>query len=109
MIFLLLTSPYLLWLFFLAVMNLQRARDSGTLSRPAFYLGMPLLYLGLVIDFLVNTFVATIVFLEVPKEVTLTARLSRHISGSGYRKRLAKWVCTNLLDAFDPSGCHCKE
>lgn len=57
-----------LWTLYLAVMNLARARDAGTLSRPAYYLGLPLLYVGLLIDMLMNIFIATILFLELPQE-----------------------------------------
>ncbi|OFJ46386.1 hypothetical protein BA896_021765 [Janthinobacterium lividum] len=100
---------YLLWLFFLAVMNLQRARDAGTLSRPAYLMGLPLLYIGLALDFATNMLPVSILFLELPCEMLVTARLRRHIrDGSGWRQRLAMWFCTNLLDTFDPSGCHCK-
>jgi len=102
-------SIYILWLFFLAVMNLQGARDSGKLTGAAYCIGLPLLYLGLVIDFLVNVFPVTVLFLELPREGTVTSRLSRHIHDSdGWRKTLATWFCKNLLDPFDPSGCHCK-
>jgi hypothetical protein len=100
---------YALWLFYLAVMNLIRARDAGTLSRPAYILGLPILLIGLAIDFLTNMILVTILFLELPREPLVTARLSRHINEStGWRKHLAQWFCKNLLDAFDPSGCHCK-
>lgn len=100
---------YILWLFFLAVMNLQRARDAGTLSRPAYWMGLPLLYAGLALDFTSNMLPVSILFLELPRELLVTARLRRHIhDGSGWRKQLARWFCANLLDVFDPSGCHCK-
>lgn len=102
-------AMYVLWVFYLAVMNLQRARDSGALTGAAYALGLPILYIGLAIDCFVNITVLTILFLEIPEEALVTARLSRHINdSSGYRLALASWFCTNLLDAFDPSGCHCK-
>lgn len=100
---------YLLWTLYLAVMNLMRARDSGTLSRPAYYLGLPLLYGGLLADCFVNTFVMTVLLLELPHEWLVTARLSRHIhDGQGWRKSVALWFGGNLLDTFDPSGKHLK-
>ncbi len=103
-------SIYLLWLFYIAVMNLQRARDAGTLTRPAYYLGLPILYAGLVIDFLVNVFVLTWLFLDLPKEFLVTSRLQRYVNGSnGWRKSLAIWFAVNLLDVFDPSGRHIKQ
>lgn len=104
-----LLSFYILWVFYLAVMNLKRSRDDGSLTRTAYLLGQPILYLGLLIDFLVNVIVLTVLFLEFPKEYLVTSRLSRHIhDSSGYRLTLAKWFCRNLMDTFDPSGCHCK-
>ncbi|MET3132224.1 hypothetical protein AAKU55_002494 [Oxalobacteraceae bacterium GrIS 1.11] len=100
---------YALWLLYLAVMNLQRARDAGTLSRPARCLGLPLLYCGLLVDFLVNVLVLTVLLLEWPREWLVTARLSRHIKDApGWRRSVSAWICSNLLDSFDPSGCHCK-
>lgn len=100
---------YTLWIFYLAVMNLQKARDAGRLSKVAFYLGAPLLYFGLFLDFFCNMTVMTVLMLELPKELLVTGRVSRHkYKGTGYRKKVATWMCDNLLDPFDPSGCHCK-
>ena len=100
-------SFYLLWVLYLAVMNLQSARDAGTLGRPAYCLGLPLLYLGLLVDFLVNVLPVTVLFLELPRELLVTARLTRYANGpDGWRKRLALWFAHNLLDTFDPSGQH---
>jgi hypothetical protein len=102
-----LLSIYVLWIFYLAVMNLQRSRDAGTLTRPAYYLGLPILYIGLAIDAFVNVFILTWMFLDLPREPLVTARLSRYAAGSnGWRKTLALWYAVNLLDTFDPSGKH---
>lgn len=101
-------SAYLLWGMFLAVMSLQRARDAGTLSKPAYWLGLPILYMGLTIDFLVNVVVATPLFLELPREWTVSARVSRHCGQDSWRGVIACWICDNLLNTFDPSGRHCK-
>lgn len=102
---------YLLWLFYLAVMALERARDGGTLSKTALVLGIPILCIGYFLDFSANVMVCTPLFLELPKEALVTQRLRRHISeeSDSWRKKLAAWLCTNLLDTFDPSGCHCKK
>jgi hypothetical protein len=54
--------------------------------------------------------VASAIFFEQPQELLLTARLKRYhgpaYAGS-WRARLAAWICTHLLDPFDPSGKHC--
>lgn len=102
-----LASFAVLWVLYLAVMNLQRARDTGTLSPAARFLGMALLYIGLVVDFLVNVGPVSVLFLELPRECLVTQRLTRHANvADGWRKHLALWFAKNLLDPFDPSGQH---
>lgn len=99
-------SMYALWLFYLAVMNLQRARDAGTLTKPAYCLGLPILYIGLALDCFVNLTVLSIILIEPPHEWLVTSRLERHFHGSGWRQSVAIWFAVNLLDTFDPSGKH---
>ena len=103
-------ATYTLWMFYLAVMNLQRAHEAKTLSKVALVLGSPILIVGYLLDIFVNVVIMTVLFLELPKQLTMTERLQKHIrtspSGS-WREKLASWFCTNLLDTFDPSGKHC--
>lgn len=100
---------YVLWVFFLAVMGLKRARDAGLLHSTARTLGMPVLVIGYVLDALVNIFVLTVVLCELPQELTVTARLKRHVRTSqGWRLGVARWFIP-LLDPFDPSGKHISE
>ena len=99
-------STYALWIFFLAVMNLARAKDAGQLTATAKIIGYPVLIVGYVLDCFVNVFVMTFVFLEIPQETTVTSRLSRHYNeSSGWRKTIAKWAAP-LLNPYDPSGKH---
>jgi len=101
-------SLFFMWAIYLAVMNLYRAREAKTLSLWANRFGKPLLYFGLFIDFLGNMIWLTIIMLELPREYLVTQRLERHLkSGAGWRYEIAKWACSNLLDAYDPKGCHC--
>jgi hypothetical protein len=100
-------SIYALFIFYLAVMSLQRARDAGKLTRPVYYLSLPILYVGLLIDFLVNTLTASVLFLELPKEWNVSARVKRHFfESTGWRHVLAVWIAVSLLNPFDPSGAH---
>lgn len=101
-------SPWLLFVFYAAVMALKRVRDAGAMTWPLVVLGYPALYVGLLLDVLVNFTGCTLLFLELPREWLVTQRLSRHIKGSGRRAAIARWVCSRLLDDLDPSGCHCK-
>lgn len=100
----------LTWVLYLAIMSLYRAKSEGKLSTAAKAMGYPFLALGYLSDFLLNLTVGTVLFLELPREVLLSPRVARHkLEGKGYRKVVAAYICDNLLDPFDPSGCHCKK
>ncbi|MDR6768614.1 hypothetical protein J2W88_003918 [Acidovorax delafieldii] len=99
-------SLWTLWVIFLAVMSLKRARDTVGLSFWCKFFGYPVVCVGLLIDFAANVFLLSLILLEAPKEGTVTARLKRHNQGpDGWRKSVAKWA-EQLLDRFDPSGDH---
>jgi hypothetical protein len=103
-----LLSLYALWLFYLAVMNLYRAKKDSTISKVALVLGYPILIVGVLLDLIVNVVIMSIVFLELPRELLVTQRLTRLIqSGFSWRANLAYWICHHFLNAFDPSGDHC--
>jgi len=98
-------SFYVLWVLYLAVMNLKRVRDVGNLPKPALVLGLPVLAFGLLIDLICNVLLS-VVLLELPREMTVTARLKRHNrDAGGWRKKVAMWFEV-ILDPFDPSGDH---
>ena len=103
-------APYLLWVFYLAVMNLKRCRDNGTLTTVAKALAIPILLVGYVVEVLVQASIGTLLFLDPPREATLSGRLSRYwndnIDDQNWRKRLAGWMKEHLLDPFDPDGKH---
>ena len=101
---------YVLWLFYLAVMSLYRAHHARTLSLPAKLLGYPILAVGALLDSAVNIVIMSLVFFERPYEWLVTKRLARHIKhGGGWRKNLASWICSHLLNPFDPDQRgHCR-
>lgn len=104
-----LVAFYELWIYFLCVMSLKRAKKAGLLSKTAIFFGTPILLTGYLLDAFVNVFVLTLVLLELPEELTVTARLKRHIREShDWRLSVAKWFVP-LLDPFDPSGRHISE
>jgi hypothetical protein len=95
-----------LWVFYLAVMSLQRLRDSSGLDKRNKALGSVALVIGYLLDAYVNIFVMSVLLLEFPRELTVTARLKRHnLSGKGWGKRVALWF-EPILDPHDPSGDH---
>jgi len=109
MIFLIIAISYLTfiatWIFYLAVMVLRRHKDE--LTGVARFFGWQVLFVGALLDAFLNVVIATMFFLEPPREWLLTDRLKRHISADTWRGKLSRWVCFHLLDKFDPSGRHC--
>lgn len=109
-VFLVVALVYLTWVHYLAIMRAQEVRDSGKLKKVTEKVAIVMLGIGYLLDFTLNVTLGTLLFLEFPKEALLSPRVARHkLEGKGYRKKLAGWICDNLLDPFDPSGCHCKE
>lgn len=103
------------WLHYLAIMNLSRVRNANELPIWARRFGMIALGIGYLLDFISNILVLTALMFELPHELLVSARVSRHLrNGTGnhlwtrWRYNVALWTCKNLLDPFDPSGCHCK-
>lgn len=101
---------YVLWIFYLAVMNLYRAYDAKTITKTALYLGYPILAIGALLDLIVNVFIATVIFFELPRsgEWLTTKRLKRLKNDAGWRGKIANWTCANLLNSFDPHQNHCQ-
>lgn len=96
---------YVLWVHFLAVMHLKERLDK--LTKPALILGKVTLFVGLLLDLFWQVFPATILWVELPKELTVSGRVQRLCkSGHGYRYNLAVWFKDNWLALFDPSGDH---
>ena len=101
-----LAAFYVLWILYLAVMNLKRVRDEGKLSKLALWLGTPVLFVGYILDAVLNIVVMTVILLELPQELTVSERLKRHNKDvGGWRKAVALWF-EPLLDPCDPSGDH---
>lgn len=102
-----LLATWLLWVFFLAVMHLQEARDAGRLTTWNTRTGYSVLFVGYLLDFTVNMTFAVLLFLELPHETTVSARIQRLVLyGTGWRQKVAIWIRSALLATFDPSGRH---
>ena len=97
------------WALYILVMGIYRAHLSGRLSKVGYVLGLPLVVLGYAVDILAQYTIATAYFMDWPRrgEWLVTDRLIRYSGGTGWRKAKADWICTHLLDVFDPSGNHC--
>ncbi|MDQ0571472.1 hypothetical protein QFZ42_003306 [Variovorax paradoxus] len=106
MIYLLL-SPWVLWGIYCAVMRLKQVREANALTTSIKVMGYPWLFFGLFVDFVVNTIFGSLVFLDLPREWTLSSRLWRLSNlEPSWRQKWALWIRINLLDPIDPSGIH---
>lgn len=105
-IFYVLLTVYLLWLHFVAVMHLKHMRADGLLTKEQTYFGYTTLAVGLVLDLLVQVFIS-LLFLEIPREWTVSGRLWRLSNGKpSWRQKLALKIRVALLDSVDPAGIH---
>ena len=99
---------YIFWGLYVLVMGLYRAYLHKQLKGLNKLLAIPYILIGLLVDVVANIFVASVVFMELPKEWLVTTRLQRYMTHNrGYKKRLATYICDHLLDVFDPTGNHC--
>ena len=98
-------SMFLLWMMFIVVMTMAQKRDAGLLQPFVLKTGYVLMYIGLLVDVYVQLFVAPIVFLEIPTEMTVSARLRRLVRGDAtkWRTKLAIWFAAVLMNPFCPA------
>ena len=96
---------YVLWVLFLAGMNLIRANNDGRLTLATKIFGWPVIVLTVIIDAFLNLTIMTVVLLELPREWTISARLRRHNQDTGWRKNIARFF-EQFLDPYDPTGNH---
>lgn len=96
-----------LWVLFLATMNLAQSKAEGKLQGFALYAGYTVLAVGLLVDLVVQITVASLLWLEPPRELTVSARVDRLCrTGTGYRLALALWFRRVMLAPFDRGGGH---
>lgn len=100
-----LAAAYVLWVLFLAVMSLASVWHE--LPKFTKGLALPAVVVALVLDVAFNV-CASVIFLDLPREWTFSQRLGRYKKQGNWRAKVARWVCSRLLDPFDVSGLHCR-
>lgn len=101
-------SLWLLWALYVFVMGVYRLHLKKELKGINFVLAWPIVIVGVILDAVINITLASIIFLDIPREWLTTARLHRYIENeAGWRTKIAKYICDNILDIFDPKGNHC--
>lgn len=102
---------YILYMIYILVMGIYRAKLQNKLNRLTLFLCFPCVVLGFILDVFANLVVVPFIFLELPQEWLVTTRLTRHLKTledkRDWRYKISQWICGNLLDIFDPTGCHC--
>lgn len=92
-----------------AILKLKDMRDDGRLNLPIKILAYPTIVPMYVIYVGLNVFVASVIFLDIPREVAFTKRCERYLRGKdGWRKKQAAWWCRRVLDPVERGGVHCK-
>jgi len=99
---------WIFWALYVFTMGIYRAHLAGKLQGLNKVMAMPVVCLAYSVDIVTNLTLATIIFLDLPKELLVTSRLKRYMAeGNGWRFKIADYVCNSVLDIFDPTGKHC--
>lgn len=96
---------YLLWVLFLAVMALQNKWHD--LPKTVKVLAIPAVLAAVTLDVLFNLTIGTVLFLDIPRQYTLSQRVGGYKQNNDWRRPIAVWICSNMLDPFQAGG-HCK-
>lgn len=106
-------ASLVLWVLYVAIMSM-RARLRW-LPRPARIIGNFVLLGGVLVDIGYNLVPGTVLFLQLPRQWLLTARLQvilrdGELRGPWFlrawpRRAIARWLCDNLIEPFDPGHC----
>jgi hypothetical protein len=94
----------LCWCLYISVMAFKIRRD--TLHWAVKANAYVVLLVGLALDLILAWVVGPVIFLSLPRELTLTSALKRHRAGGGWRSREAAWICDRMLNPFVVDG-HC--
>ncbi len=106
-------ASLVLWIFYVAIMSMRA--HLSELPRPARIVGNFVLLGGVLVDVGYNLVPGTVLFLQLPHEWLLTARLQAilrdpTLQGPWFlpwwpRRAIARWLCDNLIEPFDPGHC----
>jgi hypothetical protein len=73
-------------------MHVKRLRDEGTVFTLFWKVGiLPWAVVGVTLDLAFNVVAGTLMYMELPQELTFTSRCKRHIHSPGWRSHIARW------------------
>jgi hypothetical protein len=95
------------FIFFVAIMKMREIKDEIFLLHWSVrWVCFLILFVGLVLDTLLNWILLTVAFVELPREFLSTSRVVRHkYHSTHWRQDMALWFCRNWLQPFDKSHC----
>ena len=105
-IYLLIADLYAFFIMYVASMAMIRAHAEKKLNGVLWVLCLPFVAISIVLDFINNVTLFTILFAELPREWLVTARLKRHAKQQTFRGKMARWLGDILLNPFDHTGDH---
>lgn len=103
-----LVTLWALWILYVAMMNIKSVSDRGPLPWQSKIIVYPTTIIFSIVEVLANCIVCTIIFLDMPKEITVSSRLRRYNTNPStlaWRMSIVKFV-KPMLDPFDPEGPH---
>jgi len=89
-------------------MNIVAAKLREEITAVAFLVAAMVVGIFYILDFIVNVYVCSLVFLDFPRETTVTSRLDREYLRGGWRASIAVFVAKHFLNTYDPKGQHCE-
>lgn len=102
-----------LWIGYVFVTNLDRVRaiNGGKLPPFVWFLSAGAVMIAVSADIIFQIFYGTVIFLDIPRELTLSQRMSRYWNedpnDTNWRKLVVGWVKKQtLIDLFDRTGNH---
>lgn len=97
---------YVMWVLYVVItLIMPMAREIKRRSPFMYYTFTSLAYATRWYDIALNVFLFSLLFLDRPRERTITERMKRYLAGEGWRHKVADWVCKNMLEPIDCKHC----
>lgn len=101
-----LADLYLFFILYVASMGMIRAHKDNKLNLALWILCLPFVALSWLFDVVNNLIIFSLIYLELPHELTVTDRLKRHVKEQTFRGKISRWIAETLLNPFDYDGNH---
>ena len=97
-----------LWILYVAMMNIEQSAQRSPLPWQSKFMVYPTMVIFDIIEFIANVIVCSIIFLDPPRELTVSDRLRRYYINKeryGWRIVIVNFI-KPMLDPFDHKGPH---